>query len=141
MSDLFITQDEVTQEECDEYAQRLTNSTVTAMPWQGCHSYTILTDSGVIVQFRSKDSPLDISTAELAKTTHRHLAPTTTYHGFMQKSSVTVWQMEALPGTGYLFTISSLTPAKQEATITDMARYATSISIDFLFWIVDNIIP
>jgi hypothetical protein len=140
MSDLFTTQDEVTQEECDAYAQKLTNSTVTVLPWQGHHSYTMLTASGIIVQFRSKASPLDISVAELAKTTHRHLAPTTTYHGFMHKSSVTVWLMELLPGTGYLFTVSSLTPAKQEATITGMARYATDIDIDVLFWMLDNII-
>jgi hypothetical protein len=116
-------QDEATQEACDTYAQRLTNSTVTVMPWQGYHSYTLLTASGVIVQFRSKTSPLDTSTAELAKRIHGHLAPSTTYYGFTDKSSVTVWLMELLPGTGYLFTVGSLTPAKQEAAITGMARY------------------
>lgn len=134
MSDLFTTQDELTQEACDAYAQRLTKSTVTALPWQGYHSYTLLANSGVIVQFRSKDSPLDISTVEHAKKIHGSLAPATTYHGLMDKSSVTVWLMEALPGTGYLFTVGSLTPAKQEATMTGMARYvAGNTSAERLF--------
>ena len=123
MFNRFTTQDEVTQEACDAYAQKLTNSTVTVMPWQGCHSYTLLAASGVIVQFRSKDSPLDVSTAKLAKSIHGPLVPSTTYHGFVDKSSVTVWMMETLLGTGYLSTVGSLTPAKQEATITGMARY------------------
>jgi hypothetical protein len=122
MSDLFQTQDQVTQDECDAYARSLTNSSVTPVPWQGFHSYTLLSASGIIVQFRSEASPLDSLIVNIAKTIHRHLAPTTTYHGSMPNSSVTVWLMEALPGTGYLFTVSSLTLAKQDAIITDLAK-------------------
>jgi hypothetical protein len=61
MSDLFETQDEVTQNEYDAYARSLTKSSVTPLPWQGFHSYTLLSASGIIVQFRSSASPLDNS--------------------------------------------------------------------------------
>jgi len=122
MSDLFDTQDEVTQDDCDAYAQNLVKSSVTPVPWQGFHSYTLQSDSGLIVQFRSDASPLNSSTAQLAKKIHRHLAPTTTYYGLMPNSSVTVWVMETLPGIGYLFTVSRITVDKQDATITDFAK-------------------
>lgn len=39
----------------------------------------------------------------LAKAVHRHVAPATTYQGLMPNSSVSIWIMEALPGTGRLY--------------------------------------
>lgn len=122
MSDLFTTQNQVTQDDCDAIARRVTSSSLTPVPWQGYHSYTLLAASRVIVQFRSKTSPLNVSTAKLAKAIHGHLAPTTNYHGFVPGSSITIWVMEVLPGVGYLFTISSLTQAKQDAVIADFAK-------------------
>src|ERR1700722_15367985 len=113
MSDLFETQDEVTQDDCDAYAQILVKSSVTPVPWQGFHSYTLQSDSGLIIQFRSKASPLNSSMAKLAKKIHGRLAPTTTYYGLMPNSSVTVWVVEILSGIGYLFTVSRITVAKQ----------------------------
>lgn len=127
MSDLFDKHTEITQEECEAYARELTNSTVTAVSWQGAHSYTLLTGSNVIVQFRSKDSPLDIKTTELAKFTHPHLAPKTTYHGLMTSSSVTVWIMEALPGRGYLYSLNKLSQDQLELTVSGMARCVMGI--------------
>lgn len=122
MSDLFETQNEVTMDDCVKYAQNLVNSSVSPVSWQGYHSYTLLSESGSIVQFRSKASPLDISMTTLAKEIHPQLAPTTTYQGLMPNSSVSIWVMEALPGVGYLYTSSSITVAKQDTTVIDMAR-------------------
>lgn len=112
MSDLFETQDEVTQDDCVAFAQNLVKSSVKPVPWQGYHSYTLVSDSGLIIQFRSKTSPLDIEMVKLAKAIHHHVVPTTTYQGHMPNSSVNIWVMEALPGIGYLFTYSSITVAK-----------------------------
>ncbi len=124
MSDLllFETQDEVTKEDCDIYAQNLLKSSLTPNWWQGCHSYTLLSDSKVIVQFRSQKSPLNVSMATLAKKIHPRLAPATTYHGCMPNSSVSIWEMEAMPGIGFLATLEALTTAKQELIIIDFAK-------------------
>ena len=122
MSDLFETQNEVTPDDCITYAQDLVKSPVKPVPWQGFHSYRLLSESGVVIQFRSKVSPLDISMATLAKAIHRHIAPATTYQGLMPNTSVSIWIMEALPGIGYLFTYGSVTVAKQDATIIDLAK-------------------
>ncbi len=122
MSDLFKTQNEVTQDDCVAYAQNLVGTSMEPVPWQGFHSYTLVSDSGLIVQFRSKSSPLDISMTALAKAVHRHVAPATTYQGLMPNSSVSIWMMEALPGTGYLFTFSRITVGKLDTTITDLAK-------------------
>ncbi|MCJ1377791.1 hypothetical protein MMC17_000887 [Xylographa soralifera] len=123
MSDLFETQNEVTQDDCDTYAQNLVKGSVTPVPWQGFHSYTLRSNSGLIIQFRSKASPLDSSTTKLAKQVHGHLAPTTTYHGLMPNSSVSVWVMEIIAGVGYLFTASTITTAKLDITVTDFAKF------------------
>lgn len=58
----------------------------------------------------------------LAKAVHRHVTPATTYQGLMPKSSVSIWMMEALPGTGYLFTIGRITVAKLDTTVIDLAK-------------------
>jgi len=122
MSDLFDTQHEVTEDDCIAYAQNLVGTSVKPVPWQGFHSYTLMSESGIIVQFRSKLSPLDISMTALAKAVHRHVAPATTYQGLMPKSSVSIWMMEALPGTGYLFTFGRITVAKLDTTVIDLAK-------------------
>lgn len=122
MSDLFETQNEVTQGECVAYAQDLVGTSVRPVPWQGFHSYTLVSESGLIVQFRSKSSPLDISMTALAKAVHRHVAPATTYQGLMPNSSVSIWMMETLPGIGYLFIFNSITMAKLDTTVIDLAR-------------------
>jgi hypothetical protein len=122
MSDLFETQNEVTQDDCDTYAQNLVKGSVTPMPWQGFHSYTLRSNSGLIIQFRSKASPLDSSTTKLAKQVHGRLAPATTYHGLMPNSSVSVWVMEIIAGVGYMFTASTITTAKLDITVTDFAK-------------------
>lgn len=122
MSDLFETQHEVTQDDCLKYAQNLMKSSVHPVPWQGYHSYTLLSESGFILQFRSKESPLDISMTTLAKKIHGPIAPATMFLGLMPKSSVGIWIMEALPGVGYLFTYSDTTAAKQHTTVIDLAR-------------------
>jgi len=123
MSDLFETQHEVTQDDCDAYAQNLLKSSVTPVPWQGYHSYTLRSNStGLIIQFRSEASPLCSSTTKLAKQVHRHLAPATTYHGLMPDSSVSVWIMEIMAGVGYLVTASTITTAKLDTTVTDFAK-------------------
>lgn len=122
MSDLFETQNEISQIECVTYAQNLVGSSVEPVPWQGFHSYTLLSESGQIIQFRSEASPLDISMTTLAKTIHPYVAPATTYHGLMPNSSVSVWIMEALPGIGYLFIFSSITAAKVDTLVSDLAK-------------------
>lgn len=123
MSDLFETQNEVTQEECDTYAQNLVKGSVTPMPWQGFHSYTLRSNSGLIIQFRSKASPLDSSTTKLAKKVYGHLAPATIYHGLMPNSSVSIWVMEIIGGVGYLFTAGTITTAKLDITVADFAKF------------------
>lgn len=112
MSDLFETQNEVTRNGRLQYAQNLVRSSVNRMPWQGYHSYTFLSESGFIVQFRSEKSPLDISMTTLAKGIQRHIAPATLYQGLMPNRSVSIWIMEALPGVGQLSTVSDTTEAK-----------------------------
>ncbi|CZR52122.1 uncharacterized protein PAC_01999 [Phialocephala subalpina] len=127
MSDLFETQDEVTQDDCDAYARNLVKGSLTPVPWQGFHSYTLRSNLGLIIQFRSKASPLDSSTTKLVKQVHGHLAPATTYHGLMPNSSVSVWIMEIIAGVGYMFTASTITTAKLDITVADFAKfYATS---------------
>ncbi|KAL7919530.1 hypothetical protein ACQKWADRAFT_192465 [Trichoderma austrokoningii] len=123
MSDLFETQHEVTQDDCDAYARNLAKSSVTPVPWQGFHSYTLRSSSGLIIQFRSGASPLCSSTTKLAKQVHGHLAPATTYHGLMPDSSVSVWVMEIIAGVGYLFTESTITAAKLHVTVIDFAKF------------------
>jgi hypothetical protein len=122
MSDLFETQHEVTQDDCDAYAQNLVKSSVTPVLWQGFHSYTLRSNSGLIIQFRSEASPLSSLTTKLAKQVHRHLAPATTYHGLMPDSSVSVWVMEIIAGVGYMFTASTITAAKLDITVIDFAK-------------------
>ena len=122
MSDLFETQDEVSQLDCIKYAQTLVGTSVKPVPWQGFHSYTLLSDLGHIIQFRSEASPLNISMTTLAKAVHRHVAPATTYQGLMPNSTVSVWIMEALPGIGYLFTFSYITLAKMDTVVSDLAK-------------------
>lgn len=90
MSDLFETRNGVTQDDSDTYAQNMVKGSVTPMPWQGFHSYTLWSNSGLIIQFRSKASPFDSATTKLAKKVHGHHAPATTYHGLMPNSSVSV---------------------------------------------------
>ncbi len=67
MSDLFETQNEVTQADCIAYAQNLVGTSVEPVPWQGFHSYTLVSESGFIVQLRLKSSPLDNLMTALAK--------------------------------------------------------------------------
>jgi len=122
MSDLFETQDEVTKDDCDRYAQQLVKGPVTPMPWQGFHSYTLRSNSGLIIQFRSKASPLYSSTTKLAKKVHGDLAPTTIYQGCMPNTSVSVWVMEIMAGIGYLFTASTITKSKLDNTVVDFAK-------------------
>ena len=122
MSDLFETQNEVTQNDCDTYARKLVKSSVRPVHWQGYHSYTLVSMSGLIVQFRSKASPLDIEMSTLAKAIHRHIAPDTAYYGLMPNSSVSIWVMETLLGVGYLVTYYSTTLAKQDRIMVDMAK-------------------
>ena len=119
---LFETHKDITENDCVQYAQKLTKSSVDPVPWQGYHSYTLLSRSGVIVQFRSPESPFDITMTTLAKQTHGLLAPTTTYEGTMTNSTITVWVMEALPGVGYLCTYTNTTVAKQDVIVIDLAR-------------------
>ncbi|KAL9103231.1 MAG: hypothetical protein Q9163_001718 [Psora crenata] len=126
MSDLFKEHNEVSQDDCVAYAQDLVGTPVRPVPWQGGHSYTLVSERGLIVQFRSESSPLDISMTALAKAVHRHIAPATTYQGLMPNSSVSIWMMEALPGLGYLFGGSSVTMDKLETTVIDFARFYAS---------------
>ena len=58
----------------------------------------------------------------LGKADHRHLAPANNYLGLMPNSSVSIWTIEALPGTGYLFMFGSITTAKLDITVIDLAR-------------------
>ena len=58
----------------------------------------------------------------LAKTIHPYLAPATTYYGPMPNSSVSVWIMGALPRIGYLFIYSSITAAKVDTLVSDLAK-------------------
>ena len=122
MSDLFETQDEVTQDDCDTYAQNLVKSSVTPVPWQGFHSYILRSNSGLIIQFRSEALPLDSATTKLAKQVYGHLAPATIYHGLMPNSLVSVWVIEIIVGVGYMFTASTITPAKLDVTVVDFAK-------------------
>ncbi len=125
MSILFQTQDEVTQEACDAYAQDLTTEPVRPTSWQGYHSYTLLLDDlGLILQFRSKASPLDPDIVCLAKTVHGPLAPKTHRLGYMPGSSVSIWQMEKLPGDGYLtMPRQTITPNTLDVTVKSFAGH------------------
>jgi hypothetical protein len=40
----------------------------------------------------------------------------------MPHFSVSVWVMEKIPGTGYLFTIGEIIKTKQEAIVVDLAK-------------------
>lgn len=122
MSELFQTQNEVTPDNCITYAQTLIGTIVKPVLWQGFHSYTLLSGSGYIIQFRSKDSPLDILVTTLAKEVYKHITPAIIYKGLMPNSSVSVWIIEALPGIRYLFTYSSLTVAKIDQIVIDLAK-------------------
>ena len=124
MSDLFDTHKELNQAECDEYAQNLVNSPVTPVSWQGCHSYTVLSNSEQIIQFRSAESPLDVSMSALAKSIHGSFAPATAYVGQMPDSSVSVWTMEAIAGTGYAMIGigDSMTDDKLKLAVLDLAQ-------------------
>lgn len=133
MSDLFETQNEVTQDDCVAYAGSLVGTSVKPVPWQGFHSYTLVSETGLIVQFRSNSSPLDISMTALAKAVHRHVAPATSYYGLMPDSSMSIWIMEALPGTGYLFTFSSITVAKLDTIVIDMAKWVSCAMVDICY--------
>ncbi|RFU28929.1 hypothetical protein B7463_g7424, partial [Scytalidium lignicola] len=124
MSDLFKTLNEVTQDDYDTYTWSLENS-VTPVPWRGFHSYTLRSNSGLIIQFRSKESPLS-SMTKFAKQVHGHLVPATTYHSLMLNSSVSVWVMEIMAGVGYAFTTCTITPAKLDITVVDFAKFYTA---------------
>ncbi len=123
---LFEEQHEVVQADCDLYAQKLMLGSLKPVPWQGSYSYTLSSDSGRIIQFRSQASPLDETMSKLAKEVHGHLAPATIYRGCMPNSSLTIWEMEALPGKGHPYSIESLTPAKQDATVVGLAKWVSS---------------
>ncbi|KAG9229004.1 hypothetical protein BJ875DRAFT_524635 [Amylocarpus encephaloides] len=84
---------------------------------------SLRSNTGLIIRFRSKASPLDSSTTKLAKQVHGHLAPATTYHGFMRNSSVLVWVMEIIAGVGYWFTSCTITTAKLDITVADFAKF------------------
>lgn len=106
MSDLFDTHTEVTQDACNEFAQEKTGGPVNAVGWQGHHSYTVESNiEQIIIQFRSKESSLDLETTALAKAIHGSLAPTTNLLGYMPNSEVYIWSMEKLPGIGFLYMI------------------------------------
>ena len=122
MSYLFENHQEVSQAKCEDYAQNLVGSPVVPLSWQGYFSYTVLSKSGQIVQFRARDSPLNITLSTLAKQIHGPLAPATTYHGLLPDSTVTVWIMEALPGTGYASIYSYIDTVKLDAAVSDLAK-------------------
>lgn len=130
MSILFKTQGEVTQEACDAYAQGLTAGRVRPASWQGYHSYTLLLDClGLILQFRSKASPFNQDMVCLAKTVHGPLVPTTRCLGYMPGSSVSIWQMEKLPGDGYLtMPRQTITPNTLDVTVKGLAGQVISPS-------------
>lgn len=108
MSDLFNTHPEISQHQCDSYARQLGHGNMTPAAWQGYHSYTLLLESeDKVVQFRSAESPLNPTIADLARGVHDHLAPRTKLLGNMPGSSVLVWLMDKIPGVGYLFTVDN----------------------------------
>lgn len=122
MWEFFETQKEVIQDDCLKYAQNLVKSPVNPVPWQGYHSYTLLSESSLIVRFRFKASPLDMPIITLAKQVHGNIAPATTYQRVMSKTSLKIWLIEALPAVGYLSTICYTTVGKQDTIVIDMAR-------------------
>ena len=126
---LFKGHSDVTKEACDEYARGLvTGSSPTQIKqaaWQGFHSYTLLLgdDGGTVLQFRSRESPLDQDTADLAKAVHGPLAPKTEFLGRMPGAEVSVCRMERLPGVGFLTVRSeSLTAEMLDLTMVSFAK-------------------
>jgi len=80
------------------------------------HSYTLPSSSGLMVQFRSETSRLDITTTELAKKVLGRLAPGTTYQGLMPNSGLSIWVIEKVAGVEYWFPTSTFTPSKLDIT-------------------------
>lgn len=123
MLNLFEMQNEVTQDDCDAFTQNLMKGSVTPVLWRGFHSYTLQSNSGLIIQFWLKASPLNSSMIKLVKQVHSHLASATTYHGLMLNSSVSVWVMKIIVGVEYMFTASTITTAKLDITVADFVKW------------------
>ena len=104
-----------------EPCEGLRDTSALGMPWQGFHSYILRSNSGLIIQFRSKALPLDSLTTKLVKQVRGHLAPATIYHGLML-NSLSVWVMEVIAGIGYLFIASIITIAKLDIIVIDFAK-------------------
>jgi len=122
---IFDIQSEVTQDQCNAYAESLTQSLVKPMGFQGANSYTVVSDSSppLVVQFRIKDSSLVLGVVNLAKQIYGAKAPLTMFVGYMAGSNIAIWTMECIPGISYVFDHKSRTPTKVEASVTDLARY------------------
>lgn len=118
---IFDKHPEVTKEQCDALGEQITGKPMTAAPWQGMNSYTAFSDN-VIVQFRA--DKMDTKVADLAKEVHGSMAPSTTFLCNMPNTSVSVWQMEKIPGAGYMMIASQsdFTPQKLEQAVMSFAR-------------------
>lgn len=130
MSVFFQLQNEVTQNECDAYAQSLKNGPTSPTSWQGCHSYTVIIENpGLIIQFRSQVSSFDQEMIDFAKAVHRSLVPRTHFLDKMPYSFVFIWEMKHLPERNYLI----MTPDAISSHTLDMTVKSFAMQVVFIF--------
>ncbi|KAF5017336.1 hypothetical protein F66182_10745 [Fusarium sp. NRRL 66182] len=76
ISDFFSKTAPITQQQCDQEAERITGGSVQPAPVQGGASYTVLADDGtLVVQFRAGRSALDLDLVGYIKQTYGSFVP------------------------------------------------------------------
>lgn len=78
ISKFFSESAPITQQQCDQEAQRIAGGSIQPTPVQGGGSYTVLADDGtLVVQFRAGRSPLDLDLLGYVKETYGGFVPRT----------------------------------------------------------------
>lgn len=124
MTDFWVVQPGIEQNECDRYAETVVGSTIRPLSWQGCHSYTVESNDGrTVVQFRAARSPLDENTVKLANKIHPNLVPAMERLDSFDDPSVSVWKMDKIHGLGFMMIMDdSEIMTKLTTTVVDKAK-------------------
>lgn len=91
----FERNNPITQQQCDELAESITNKAVSPTPVQGGSSYTVTTGT-CIVQFRDQDSPFDLELFHYIEQAYRGFTPR--HEGFGELGNVHVYRMTNMGG-------------------------------------------
>ncbi|KAI0103052.1 hypothetical protein GGR51DRAFT_525491 [Nemania sp. FL0031] len=116
----------VTRQQCDAFALSRVGGQANPVPIQGTFSYTVTagTDESKLFQFRTRDSDLDMSILDLAKTAHPQFIPGCKYHGTIgQSRPLHVYEMDRLAGTPYIIARNGDHATQQRNTATDLAKF------------------